>query len=177
MPGQGGTHLIQHSIEHLLDRETGGIQLDGVRRRAQWRHAARAIASIPFLAVHVAALVGVLYVGVTPGLVAWALGALDEAQFLLESACELQPQDPLPHIDLIRTLSKRQRFAESLQQARRLVARDPANLQYRSLQAIEELQNGNYAAAIAGIASAIAIAGIAAAVTPHFSSNWRTSAS
>jgi tetratricopeptide (TPR) repeat protein len=78
------------------------------------------------------------------------LGALEEAQFLLESACELQPDDPLLRIDLIRTLSKRQRFAESLAAASALVAQDPDNLQYRSLQAIEELQNGNYDAAIAG---------------------------
>jgi tetratricopeptide (TPR) repeat protein len=77
------------------------------------------------------------------------LGALDEAHFLLESACELHPDDPLLRIDFIRVLSKRQRFSESLAQAEKLLARDPDNLQYQSLRAIELLQLGRYDDAIA----------------------------
>ena len=78
------------------------------------------------------------------------LGALEEAQFLLESACELEPDNTLLRIDLVRVLSKRQRFDESLAQAQKLTQSQPDNLQFRSLQAIEELQLGHYARAIAG---------------------------
>ena len=78
------------------------------------------------------------------------LGALEEAHFLLESACELEPENVALRIDLIRVLGKRQRFEESLAEASRLLQRAPDNLQFRSLQAIEQLQLGDYAAAIAG---------------------------
>lgn len=77
-------------------------------------------------------------------------GALDEAQFLLETACELAPTDPRLRIELIRVLGKRQRFEESLAQAETLLASSPANLQYQSLRAIELLQLGRYAEAIDG---------------------------
>lgn len=77
-------------------------------------------------------------------------GALDEAQFLLETACELAPTDARLRIELIRVLGKRQRFEESLAQAEQLLASAPANLQYQSLRAIELLQLGRYAEAIDG---------------------------
>ncbi len=78
------------------------------------------------------------------------LGALEEANFLLESACELKPDDSALRIDLIRVLSKRQRFEDSLRQAERLHAEAPENLQYQSLRAIELLQLGRYEDAING---------------------------
>ncbi|MEL7043960.1 MAG: tetratricopeptide repeat protein, partial [Pseudomonadota bacterium] len=78
------------------------------------------------------------------------LGALEEAQFLLESACELAPENDRLRIELIRVLGKRQRFADSLAQAEQLLARDPENIQYQSLRAIEQLQLGDYDAALAG---------------------------
>jgi len=78
------------------------------------------------------------------------LGALEEAHFLLETACELEPENVALRIDLIRVLGKRQRFDESLAEVQRLLERAPDNLQFRSLQAIEQLQLGDYAAAIAG---------------------------
>jgi len=77
------------------------------------------------------------------------LGALEEAHFLLESACELDPEDPRLRIELIRVLGKRQRFADSLAQAEHLLATAPDNLQYQSLRAIELLQLGRYDDAIA----------------------------
>ncbi|MEO1078904.1 MAG: sulfotransferase [Pseudomonadota bacterium] len=77
------------------------------------------------------------------------LGALEEAQFLLESACELDPENKRLRIELIRVLGKRQRFADSLAQAELLLAGDPDNLQYQSLRAIEQLQLGDFAAALA----------------------------
>lgn len=77
-------------------------------------------------------------------------GALDEAQFLLETACELAPDDPRLRIELIRILGKRQRFDQSLAQAEELLSTAPDNLQYQSLRAIELLQLGRYAEAIDG---------------------------
>ncbi|MFT7288028.1 MAG: tetratricopeptide (TPR) repeat protein [Halieaceae bacterium] len=84
------------------------------------------------------------------------LGALEEAHFLLESACELEPENTQLRIEFIRVLSKRQRFDESLAQAQQLAATAPDNLQYRSLRAIEDLQSGNYDAAIQAFDSIIA---------------------
>ncbi|MFT4767299.1 MAG: tetratricopeptide (TPR) repeat protein [Glaciecola sp.] len=78
------------------------------------------------------------------------LGALEEANFLLESACELAPSDTALKIDLIRVLSKRQRFEESLEQADSLLRSAPQNLQFQSLKAIELLQLGHYEEAIKG---------------------------
>lgn len=78
------------------------------------------------------------------------LGALEEANFLLESACELKPDDTALRIDLTRVLSKRQRFEEALRQAEHLHASAPENLQFQSLRAIELLQLGRYEDAISG---------------------------
>lgn len=78
------------------------------------------------------------------------LGALEEANFLLEAACELEPTDVALRIDLIRVLSKRQRFEQSLEQAELLLRSAPQNLQFQSLKAIELLQLGRYEEAIAG---------------------------
>jgi tetratricopeptide (TPR) repeat protein len=78
------------------------------------------------------------------------LGALDEAHFLLESACELDPGNTALRIDLIRVLSKRQRFEDSLRHAEKLLASAPENLQFQSLRAIELLQMGRYEEAING---------------------------
>lgn len=81
--------------------------------------------------------------------IASRLGALEEAQFLLETACELEPDKTQLRVDLIRVLSKRQRFSESLSQAEVLRARAPDNLQFQSLAAIELLQLGRYDEALA----------------------------
>jgi tetratricopeptide (TPR) repeat protein len=78
------------------------------------------------------------------------LGALDEAHFLLETGCELEPENTALRIDLIRVLSKRQRFEESLRQAEVLLASAPEKLQFQSLHAIELLQMGRYDEAIEG---------------------------
>lgn len=85
--------------------------------------------------------------------IAQRFGALEEAQFLLASACELEPTNALLRIDLVRLLSKRQRFKESLEQADKLLASNPENLQFQSIHAIELLQIGQDAAAIAGFDS------------------------
>lgn len=82
--------------------------------------------------------------------IAVRLGALEEAHFLLETACELEPDNTALHIDLIRVLSKRQRFEESLDTAEALLTQAPDNLQFQSLRAVELLQVGRYAEAISG---------------------------
>ncbi|MEE4278635.1 MAG: sulfotransferase [Halieaceae bacterium] len=78
------------------------------------------------------------------------LGALEEAEFLLETACELEPDNLRLRIELVRVLSKRQRFEASLAQAEELLRRAPDSLPFQSLRAIELLQLGRYDAAVAG---------------------------
>ncbi len=77
------------------------------------------------------------------------LGALEEAEFLLESAAEFAPDNVQVRIDYIRTLRKRQKFAAAFEQARRLLATAPENPQFQSLYAIECMQTGDYEAALA----------------------------
>lgn len=98
--------------------------------------------------------------------VAVRFGALEEAQFLLETACELAPDDTSLRIDRIRVLGKRQRFDESLAQAEELLRTAPDNLQFQSLRAIELLQLGRYNEAIAGFDAILAhLPGDAATLT------------
>lgn len=77
------------------------------------------------------------------------LGALEEAEFLLESAAEFAPDNTLVRIDYIRTLRKRQKFAAAFEQARRLLASAPETPQFQSLYAIECMQTGDYETALA----------------------------
>ena len=77
------------------------------------------------------------------------LGVLDDAEFLLESAAELQPHDVPVRIDLIRVLRKRQKFERALEEAKRLLETGPENPQYLSLYAIESMQSGDFDTALA----------------------------
>lgn len=77
------------------------------------------------------------------------LGALEEAEFLLESAAEFAPDNVQVRIDYIRTLRKRQKFSAAFEQARRLLATAPENPQFQSLFAIESMQTGDYEGALA----------------------------
>ena len=77
------------------------------------------------------------------------LGALEEAEFLLESAAEFAPDNLQVRIDYIRTLRKRQKFAAAFAQAQLLLAAAPENPQFQSLYAIECMQTGDYEAALA----------------------------
>ncbi len=76
------------------------------------------------------------------------LGVLDDAEFLLESAAEFAPDNTQVRIDYIQTLRKKQKFEAARHQAESLLARDPNNLQFRSIFAIESMQTGDYAEAI-----------------------------
>ena len=76
------------------------------------------------------------------------LGIHEDADFLLETAIELDPDNIQLRIDHIQILRKRQRFAEALAQAETLLARDPENPVFQSLFAIESMQAGAYEAAL-----------------------------
>ena len=77
------------------------------------------------------------------------LGVLDDAEFLLEAALKLEPDNARVRIDYIQALRKRQKFAAALEQARMLLDSAPGNLQFKSLFAIESMQTGDYPTALA----------------------------
>jgi tetratricopeptide (TPR) repeat protein len=68
----------------------------------------------------------------------------DEAEFLLESAVLLDPDNVGAHFDYVGTLQKRQKFAEALEQARLLRAKEPENPQLDMLYANQNLAVGNF---------------------------------
>ena len=76
------------------------------------------------------------------------LGVLDDAEFLLESALKIEPGNARVHIDYIRALRKRQKFAQALEEAKQLLATNPQNPQFQSLFAIESMQTGDYDTAL-----------------------------
>lgn len=76
------------------------------------------------------------------------LGVLDDAEFLLESCLVFEPGHRAARYEYIRVLHKRQRFAEALEQSKRLLGSDPGNLLYRSVHAAELLAVGDYQAAL-----------------------------
>ena len=64
------------------------------------------------------------------------LGAMDDAEFLLESAVLFQPENQQARIDYVQILRKRQKFAAALSQAELLLNSAPDNPQFQSLYAI-----------------------------------------
>lgn len=77
------------------------------------------------------------------------LGVLDDAEFLLENAVKIAPNDIPVRIDYIHVLRKRQKFADALAQAKLLLEQAPDNPQFQSLYAIESMQTGDFDGAIA----------------------------
>jgi tetratricopeptide (TPR) repeat protein len=75
-------------------------------------------------------------------------GVLEDADFLLETALELDPENIQVRLDFIQVLRKRQKFEAALEQARRLYDRDPDNPLFQSHFAIESMQTGDYATAL-----------------------------
>ena len=80
------------------------------------------------------------------------LGALEEAEFLLESAAAFEPANLPARIDYVRVLGRRQKFTRAREEAARLLEAHPDNVQLRSLHAVECLQAGAYEEALAGFA-------------------------
>lgn len=76
------------------------------------------------------------------------LGALDEAEFLLESAVVFEPDNHKARIDYIQVLRKRQRFALALEEAKKLLDQAPGNPQFQSVYAIELMQTSDYDTAL-----------------------------
>ncbi len=76
------------------------------------------------------------------------LGILDDAEFLLESALEFEPQNIQVRLDYVQVLRKRQKFEEALEQARSLYETEPDNPVFKSHFAIESMQTGAYERAL-----------------------------
>ena len=68
----------------------------------------------------------------------------DEAEFLLESAVEFDPDNVGARFDYVGALQKRQKFAEALEQAALLREKDPDNPQADMLYANQNLAVGNF---------------------------------
>ena len=85
------------------------------------------------------------------------LGVQEDADFLLETAIEIEPDNIQLRIDHIQVLRKRQKFAAALSQAKTLLERDPENPVFLSLFAIESLQAGEYDTALDAFDKILAI--------------------
>ena len=70
--------------------------------------------------------------------------SLDEAEFLLESALVIEPDNAGAHFDYVEVLHKRQKFAQALEQARLLRDKEPDSPQVEMLYANENLAVGNF---------------------------------
>ena len=81
--------------------------------------------------------------------IATALGASEEAEFLLSSAVEFAPDEPRVRIDYINALKKRQKFDDAFAQANELFERWPEPILHKSLFAIESMQVGKHDEAVA----------------------------
>lgn len=70
--------------------------------------------------------------------------AFDEAEFLLESAKLLEPENVSAHYDYAKILRKRQKFELALAEAVELRAKEPGNPEFEMLYANENLALGNF---------------------------------
>ena len=76
------------------------------------------------------------------------LGALEDAEFLLESASTMEPTNTDVRMDYINALRKRQKYAKALTQAQSLTNSAPENLKFQSIFAIECMHSGDFEKAI-----------------------------
>jgi len=76
-------------------------------------------------------------------------GVLEDADFLLETALELDPDNIQLRLDFIDVLRKRQKFEAALAQAKTLYDREPDNALFQSHLAIESMQTGDFDKALA----------------------------
>lgn len=72
----------------------------------------------------------------------------DDAEFLLESALVLEPQNVNAHFDLVNILNKRQKHAAAHDQAKALIAKAPDNPQFELLYANQALAIGEFDEAV-----------------------------
>ena len=73
---------------------------------------------------------------------------LDDAEFILESAVEFEPNNAFARHDYMTVLYRRQKYKESLQQAKILVDSDPENLDFHISFANQSVAVGDYDAAL-----------------------------
>ncbi|WP_306250465.1 tetratricopeptide repeat-containing sulfotransferase family protein [Parvularcula sp. IMCC14364] len=71
-------------------------------------------------------------------------GIYQDAEFLLESAVEFEPENVQLRLDYIQVLRKRQKFEAALEQAKYLHGREPDNPLFQSHLAIESMQIGDH---------------------------------
>ena len=71
-------------------------------------------------------------------------GVLAEADFLLESALQIDPENVQVRLDYIQVLRKRQKFLQSVAEAEKLLQSDPGSPVFKSHLAIQLMQAGNY---------------------------------
>lgn len=76
------------------------------------------------------------------------LGVLEDAEFLLESAVEFEPDNNEARIDYIQALRKRQKFFAARQEAQTLLNSAPKNPRFKSIYAVECMQTGEFDEAI-----------------------------
>ena len=84
-------------------------------------------------------------------------GVLDDAEFILESAVEFEPHNLLARHDYMTVLYRRQKYEESLEQARILRKADPDNLDYKISYANQAVAVGDYDSALQIYTDAIAL--------------------
>lgn len=72
------------------------------------------------------------------------LHVLDDAEFLLESALEFDPDFLLARIDYVDVLQRRQKYAQALEQAAQVRDIDPDNPAFQSLYANQCVATGQY---------------------------------
>ncbi len=72
------------------------------------------------------------------------LGILDDAEFLLETAVMLEPDNLQLRLDFIDTLRRKQKFEKAYEEAEALHQREPDNPLFQSRLAIESVQMGQY---------------------------------
>lgn len=85
------------------------------------------------------------------------LGVLEDAEFLLESAAEFEPDNLKVRVDYAQILQKRQRFERAHEESMRLLDKAPGNPQFQSLFAIQCMQIGDYDTALATFSKVLEI--------------------
>ncbi len=76
--------------------------------------------------------------------IAVRFGIYQDAEFLLESAVDFEPENHQLRLDYIQVLRKRQKFELALEQARHLHEQEPDNPLFQSHFAIESMQVGDH---------------------------------
>ncbi|MGB0906819.1 MAG: sulfotransferase [Maricaulaceae bacterium] len=73
---------------------------------------------------------------------------LDDAEFILESAVEFEPDNNLARFDYMNVLYRRQKYAQALEQASVLLEKEPENLDYKIGFANQSVAVGDYEPAL-----------------------------